>query len=102
MVPLALQQTRTVQSSEAVMYGKIRVWLSFPNGTQRTPTAATSSQYPHKQQLRSDTPFYITGNPLAADVGSRKNSTTLKRQPRANNEVNDFTVRGFPIVAGGR
>ena len=41
-------------------------------------------------------------DPLAADDGSRKNSTTLERQTGENNEVNDVSVRGFPIDAGRR
>ena len=32
MVPLARQQTQTVQASREVMYGQIHIWLSFPNG----------------------------------------------------------------------
>ena len=45
----------------SIMYGKIRVWLSFPSENQRSTTASTPSQHPHEQLLRSDTPFYITG-----------------------------------------
>ena len=68
--------------------------------TQGSPTASTPYQHPHKQVLRLDT---LHRDPLAADDGSKKKtSTTLERQPREINEVNDVTVQGFPIDAGGR
>ena len=41
-------------------------------------------------------------DPLAADDGSRKHSTTLERRRRGNNEFNDATVREFRTGAGGR
>ena len=70
-----------VQASEAVMYEKIRVWLSFPSDTQKSPRAATPSQHPHEQLLRSDTQFFYYRGPLAADDGSGENSTAVERQP---------------------
>ena len=46
--------------------------------------------------------FILQGSSIAADDGSRKTSITLELQPGRNNEVNDVTVRGLPMDAGGR
>ena len=84
----------TLQQSialEAVMYEKIRVWLSFPSDTQISPTAATPSQHPHKVLLRSDAPFYITqGSSSRRRWQQKKNSTILEREPGGNNEIPDI------------
>ena len=57
----------------STVQGKICMWLSFPSGTQDHP----QQQYPHIQLLHSETPFYITGILLAADVGSRNTAQPL-------------------------
>ena len=35
-------------------------------------------------------------------MGTEKNSTNLERKPRENNDINEVTMRGVPIDAGGR
>ena len=55
-------------------------------------------------QTRSQTTFALRytilyhRDPLATDDESRKSSTTLQRQPGGNNQVNDITLWGFPIL----
>ena len=84
VVHLARRQTRTVQASEAVMFGKILYGYRF-QVVFKNPHGRNTFQRPHKQLLRSD--FYITGihfilqYPLAADDGSRKK----QHKPRTPN-----------------
>ena len=82
----------------ACMVSKWHSKNSHGSNTFTTPSQTTVA-------LRYTILYYR--DPLATDDSSRKNSTTLERQPsNANqvkiNEVNGVTVRGFPIDAGGR
>ena len=80
------------KNSRVVIISKWHSKISHGSNTFLTPSQTTVA-------LRYTILYYT--DPLAADERSRKNSTTLERQPGGNNETNEVTVRGFPIDASG-